>query len=71
VSDPDPGQAAPEDEPPSEGNPQTGAEDRPRPLMGAAFWIALAFGLVCVAAGWLVARLGPQLLAHHVPAPMS
>jgi hypothetical protein len=37
-------------------------------MMGAGFWLAIAFGLLCVAAGWAVARLGPTLLA---PAPAA
>jgi hypothetical protein len=51
----------PPDDRPSDDHP---SEARPRPLMGAAFWIALAFGLACVAAGWLVAHLAPGVLAR-------
>jgi hypothetical protein len=51
--------------PPDDGSRQDDAsDDKPRPLMGVAFWIALAFGLACVAAGWAVARLAPGLLAQ-------
>ena len=32
-----------------------------RPLMGPAFWIALAFGLACVIGGLTLAKLGPAL----------
>lgn len=37
-------------------------EERPRPLFGPVFWVALAFGLICVLAGWALARLGPKYL---------
>ncbi len=38
-------------------------EEPHRPLrLGPAFWAALAFGLVCVLAGWALARYGPLLL---------
>jgi len=33
----------------------------PKPMMGWAFWLALAFGLACVAAGAAVAVWGPRL----------
>jgi hypothetical protein len=45
-----------------------GDDDRPpRPLIGPAFWIAILFGLVCIAAGLAVARLGPHLLQPAAP----
>ena len=38
-------------------------EDRPPPrLMGPGFWIALAFGLICILAGLALWRLGPRYL---------
>jgi hypothetical protein len=38
-------------------------DDRPPPrLMGPRFWIALAFGLFCVIAGFVLATLGPRYL---------
>jgi hypothetical protein len=42
-------------------------DDAPhKPLrLGAAFWTAILFGLVCVVAGYLFARFGPALLAAH------
>ncbi|MBX3483710.1 hypothetical protein [Phenylobacterium sp.] len=36
--------------------------DRPRPLMGAAFWIMMALCAVCVAAGAAVACLSPRFM---------
>lgn len=33
--------------------------------LGAGFWTALIFGLVCVAAGYAFARLAPALLTVH------
>ena len=40
---------------------------RPRPLFGVGFWIALAFGLVCVIAGLAFAKLGPEYLRARPP----
>ena len=54
--------------------PKLDPDDGPPPkLMGVAFWLMIAFGLLCIAAGWAVARLGPTLLpptggtAAHAP----
>jgi len=48
--------------------PKDPAEYRPRALLGASFWAAIAFGVLCVLAGVALATLGPQLLARR-PAP--
>jgi hypothetical protein len=38
----------------------------PRPLrLGAGFWTAVIFGLVCVVAGYAFARWAPTLLTLH------
>jgi hypothetical protein len=44
-------------------------EPPPRPLrLGPGFWLAILFGVACIAAGYAVARLGPTLLApRHAP----
>lgn len=42
--------------------PDDPEEYRPRPLLGPMFWLMLAFGLVCVAAGVAFALLAPRLL---------
>ena len=36
-------------------------DDRPRPLMGATFWIMIALSAACVAAGAAVAWVLPRL----------
>lgn len=46
---------------------ETDPADRPRPLFGPAFWIALLFGLACVIAGLAFARLGPECLHPRAP----
>lgn len=48
--------------------PPDPVEDRPRPLMGAGFWIMLAFGILCVLAGIGVATLAPRLSPPPAPA---
>jgi hypothetical protein len=40
---------------------------RKKPLLGLGFWIAIAFGVLCIAGGYALARLGPKYLP--VPAP--
>lgn len=40
-------------------------EEPPPRLFGAVFWIAIAFGLLCVAAAVVVWRLGPVLWPLH------
>jgi hypothetical protein len=42
-------------------DPEDDQTRAPRPLMGPAFWIALAFGLACVIGGLVLAKLGPVL----------
>jgi len=44
------------DPPPDEDDP------RPRRLLSRWFWLALIFGLACVAAGLALAWLGPKYL---------
>lgn len=46
---------------PPEADDDEGPAGRPRALFGVAFWIALLFGVLCVVAGYALARLGPQL----------
>jgi hypothetical protein len=45
------------------------AEDRPRPLLGLAFWALMIFSLLCVLAGAGVVLLGPRLRAPTPTAP--
>ena len=48
---------------PSEpGLPRDPAEYRTKPLLGAGFWVAVAFGLLCILAGVAVAVLGARLM---------
>ena len=44
--------------------------DRRRSLLGPGFWLAMAFGVVCVIAGAAVTRYGPQLFKPVGPPPM-
>ena len=45
---------------------------RKKPLLGLGFWIAIAFGVLCIAAGYALARLGPKYLAPPAqPAPQA
>jgi hypothetical protein len=48
--------------------PKDPAAYRRRPLLGASFWAAMAFGVLCVLAGVALASFGPKLLAAR-PAP--
>jgi hypothetical protein len=51
--------------------PTEPAAERNKPMLGAGFWIAIAFGLLCIAAGYALAKLGPRYLppaAHATPA---
>ena len=41
---------------------------QPKPLMGRMFWVMLALGLVCVAAGAAVAWLLPHIMPPSTPA---
>lgn len=51
--------------------PRDPAEYRPKPLMGAAFWVWVAFGLVCILAGMALAVFGPKLLPVRPERPAS
>ena len=45
--------------------PKDPAAYRRRPLMGAGFWAAISFGVLCVLAGAALAVFGPRLLAQR------
>lgn len=42
-------------------------DDTPRRIMSAAFWAMILFGCVCIAAGAVVGRYGPQLFPKNPP----
>ena len=44
--------------------PKDPAAYRRRPMLGASFWAAMAFGVICVLAGVALASFGPKLLAR-------
>ena len=48
---------------------QRPGDDPPRPLLSAAFWIMMAFCLLCVVSGVLVVLLGPWLTGHEAHGP--
>ena len=42
-------------------DPDPPAEAPPPRLMGAVFWIAIVFTVMCIAGGYMIAKLGPDL----------
>jgi hypothetical protein len=40
---------------------------RKKPMLGVGFWIAIIFGVLCIAAGYALARLGPKYLPPPAP----
>lgn len=45
---------------------------RKKPMLGVGFWIAIAFGVLCIAAGYALAKLGPKFLPPPTqPAPQA
>jgi len=48
--------------------PRDPAVYRPRPLLGVSFWALIAFGVLCILAGVVIASYGPALLARK-PGP--
>jgi len=52
-------------QPPAPGDPD--ADEPPRRLFGLGFWVAIAFAIACISAGYVVARMGPTLFPAHAP----
>jgi uroporphyrinogen-III synthase len=46
------------------------ADEPRRKMLGPAFWVALTFGLACIALGAAVAIWGPDLFPSQPPAPL-
>ena len=42
-------------------DPAPPADAPPPRLMGAVFWIAIVFTVMCIAGGYMIAKLGPDL----------
>ena len=42
-------------------DPVPPADAPPPRMMGAVFWIAIVFTLMCIAGGYMIAKLGPDL----------